>query len=939
MVVEVKPFTPSLAVYDVGGAHRLFDTGALLSLYLQNTPYPEVGPHGQHLFTFSVPIFQRAGRDEPSEWHGGIKEVREDGNLFMIPNVYQQPHAYDNQRGRPEEFMLSSAHAQVFLYPFGNWQHRTSRIEALICRDGVASGQLHSVPANYVLDLLTAACAGWEDLIECSRKFLSQMKHEILGESTVNDRQIIRRLARNAQQWERLRSLHRDHLQGLSGLETLSTEARWFAGSDDEGGVATYSNILEAVKSLEDIGGRIEHLVQETNSLIQTTSNLITIEGGYRSRDQGESIRRITWITFIFLPLLFVASLFGMNVDVLEDNPSWLYFVYLSIPMILAILLATAILKHSKRQVKWILDTYGLRKKAAEAPKPELLSVKIDRDDGCQSPNLIWAAKTGQEALVRLLLDTNVEIDAKQDGLTALHWATRYAHGRVADMIASRAKCVNTIDELGCTPLHWVARNGLADLAPVLLEKGADHNVLDNEGMSPLEWAILNGNLNIYTIISELDEDDGPVKTELHSAIGMGSLHEVLRLLSLGVSLEVKDDEGRTPLHLAIDLKSRPIVEALLQRGADIEAADLDGHTALHLAVMNGDVDLVRVLTSFMANVEAKGTRMRRPMHLAAQNGSESIVDALIQRGAMPHPADSEGNLPLHLAAGHGHHKVVKQLIDIAPSGSLSSVINTRNSFQHTPLHLAANQNIETVAELLKAGANVDTASGPENATPSMLAARSGKGDILEMLLHHMPAPTDALLSDLLRIGFEHSHAGVVSALQNRGVRIGQTALDSGTTWQTFKSGNLELSKIFLANGFDVNTIGPLGMTALHFAAGSGSLSMVHQLLNHGADISIADEWGWTPLHAASSAGHDKVVALLLMHGADKDAKDVYKWLPVHLAAASMHDAVVRVLTNGLMESRDVRDYPKEEKVVTAPPAPEVRESEGFVISELMSGM
>lgn len=88
----------------------------------------------------------------------------------------------------------------------------------------------------------------------------------------MNDRQIIRRLARNAQQWERLRSLHRDHLRGLSGLETLSTEERWFAGSDDEGGTAIYSDILEVVKSLEDVGEGIEYLIRETNSLIQTVS-------------------------------------------------------------------------------------------------------------------------------------------------------------------------------------------------------------------------------------------------------------------------------------------------------------------------------------------------------------------------------------------------------------------------------------------------------------------------------------------------------------------------------------------------------------------------------------------------------------------------------------------------------------------------------------------
>ena len=625
-----------------------------------------------------------------------------------------------------------------------------------------------------------------------------------------------------------------------------------------------------------------------------------------------------------------------MNVDILKNNPSWRYFIYVSIPMILAILLATAILKHSRMLINWILEKYGLSKKAVEISNSELLSVKIDRDDNYQSPNLIWAAKTGQEALVRLLLNTNVEIDAKQDGLTALHWATRYAHGRVAEMIASRAECVDTVDELGCTPLHWVARNGLTDLTTILLAKGADHNALDDEGMNPLAWAAQNENLDIYAIIAKLDEEDAPAETELHSAIEAGSLREVLRLLNLGVSLAVKDDKGRTPLHLATGLKNRPIVEALLQGDADMEAADPDGHTALHLAVMNNDTDLVSVLTSSMANIEAEDTLMRRPIHLAAQSGSESIVNTLIQCGTIPHSVDSEGNLPLHLAAEHGHHKVAKQLIDKVPSGSLSSVINTRNALQLTPLHLAANQNIETVTELLTAGASINTPAGPENTTPPMLAAESGKADILEVLLHHMPTLTDTLLSNLLKIGLEHGHAEVVSILHEHGARIERTASGSDAIWQAFKSGNLELSIILLTNGFDVDTTGPLGMTALHFAAGSDNPSMVLQLLDHGADISATDEWGWTPLHTASSAGHDKVVTLLLKRGADKDARDVYEWLPVHLAAAAVHDAVVRVLTNGAMESRDVKDYPKEEKVATVPPAPAAGGSEGFVIRELM---
>ena len=38
-------------------------------------------------------------------------------------------------------------------------------------------------------------------------------------------------------------------------------------------------------------------LQQETDTLIQRVTNLITIDEGYRSRDQNASIWRLTWIT------------------------------------------------------------------------------------------------------------------------------------------------------------------------------------------------------------------------------------------------------------------------------------------------------------------------------------------------------------------------------------------------------------------------------------------------------------------------------------------------------------------------------------------------------------------------------------------------------------------------------------------------------------------
>jgi Mg2+ and Co2+ transporter CorA len=38
-------------------------------------------------------------------------------------------------------------------------------------------------------------------------------------------------------------------------------------------------------------------------------------------------MKRLTWVTFIFLPLTFVAGLFGMNINLFEANPAWWWYL------------------------------------------------------------------------------------------------------------------------------------------------------------------------------------------------------------------------------------------------------------------------------------------------------------------------------------------------------------------------------------------------------------------------------------------------------------------------------------------------------------------------------------------------------------------------------------------------------------------------------------
>ncbi|KAG8349560.1 hypothetical protein FVEN_g12258 [Fusarium venenatum] len=53
----------------------------------------------------------------------------------------------------------------------------------------------------------------------------------------------------------------------------------------------------------------------------------VSIHEAHKSASLGTSMKRLSWITFIFLPAMFASSLFGMNVNILEDNPDWRWYL------------------------------------------------------------------------------------------------------------------------------------------------------------------------------------------------------------------------------------------------------------------------------------------------------------------------------------------------------------------------------------------------------------------------------------------------------------------------------------------------------------------------------------------------------------------------------------------------------------------------------------
>jgi hypothetical protein len=75
------------------------------------------------------------------------------------------------------------------------------------------------------------------------------------------------------------------------------------------------------------------------------------------------------------------------------------------------------------------------------------------------------------------------------------------------------------------------------------------------------------------------------------------------------------------------------------------------------------------------------------------------------------------------------------------------------------------------------------------------------------------------------------------------------------------------------------------GRTPLHFAAMIGHVEIARLLLQNGAEVNVKSKYGTTPLHSAAFQGHVDILHLLVENGADLEAQDTDGWRALQYAA------------------------------------------------------
>jgi ankyrin repeat protein len=451
------------------------------------------------------------------------------------------------------------------------------------------------------------------------------------------------------------------------------------------------------------------------------------------------------------------------------------------------------------------------------------------QDSSGRSP-LSWAAASGHESAVKLLLETGpVDVNSKDRRLdwrinpsdhrfhwTPLFWAVESGNEVVVKLLLETGQVdVDFKDSRqGRTTLSWAAQSGHEAVVKVLLETGQfDFDSKDYRGWTPLSWAAGCGNEAVVKLLLETGQVDVNSKdhrfhrTPLSWATGRGNEAVVKLLLQTGqVEVDSRDSDGRTALSWAAMCDKKAVVQVLLEIGqADIDSRDNNGRTILSWAAESGNMAVVQVLLETgQVDIDSRDSYGLTPLSWAAKSRSESVVKLLLETGQVDvNSRDSDGRTILSWAAGRGNEVMVKLLLE---TGQVD--VNSRDSNGRTALSWAAMCDKKDVVQVLLETGQVDIDSRDSyGLTPLSWAAKSGNMAVVQVLLE-----------------------------------TGQVDIDSRDSY---------------------------GWTPLSLAAGGGNEAVVKLLLETGqVDVNSKDHrFHRTPLSWAAVWGNEAVVKLLLETG------------------------------------------------------------------------
>ncbi len=347
------------------------------------------------------------------------------------------------------------------------------------------------------------------------------------------------------------------------------------------------------------------------------------------------------------------------------------------------------------------------------------------------------SAMRGDTAAVRILIAQHSDVNAPQaDGATALHWAVYHGDKTMADLLIAAGANVKAANREGATPLYLASVNGDAAMAAALLNSGADPN-------QPL----LHGT------------------TALMEASRSGSVETIQVLLDHGAEVNAKETlRGTTALMWAANEGHAAAVQLLLRRGADFTFRSNPAPRAKGTSRPSKSADPRKAIAALAAAIAA--AEASPDLNALNSLGQPAAVTALRGGGGTNAAADDDqgDDPPVRGQAKDG--------------GELTALI-----------YAVRSNDVESVKELLAAGADVNQVSG-YGWSPLLVATQNRYYRLGAFLLNNGADPN---------LANKGAWTPLYLATDNRNIEGGDYPVRKGDM------DHLDFIKLLLAKGANVN--------------------------------------------------------------------------------------------------------------------------------------
>lgn len=502
-----------------------------------------------------------------------------------------------------------------------------------------------------------------------------------------------------------------------------------------------------------------------------------------------------------------------------------------------------------------------------------------------------------ETVVLGFLLASGVSAAARSEVADAAMQGDRPAVGA---LIAKKAD-VNALQVDGTTALHWAVRANDLEMTELLLRAGAKPSAANQSGATPMLLAAMNGSAAILERLIRAGADpNAPVSdtgdTALMIAARTGKADAVKVLLGHGANVNAKETWGGTTALMWSVAELHPeVTKLLVDRGADVNAKS----SFVPSASGRGFEGTPAVVPKPNQTTEEFASGWMTPLMFAARENDLASARVLVQAGADVNAIGGDGKDPLGLALFNGSYDVASLLIESHAN------VNHADAQRFTPLFWAVDRrNMETapnfpwmvttdplplIKKLLDAGAN-----------PNFLVNNTPRARMRE------GSPRIVFATALMRAAF---------------------------------AGDIELVKLLLAHGADPHIQSSDRETTLMAACGlalingyhrqrpsAERLEVVRLMVDLGEDVNHADSFGITPLMAAANLGDINIVRYLIDKGADLSAHDLGKkndgnfgssvepLMPIDYAigvgtfvpnnAVIMHDDVAKLMSDVMKQRR-----------------------------------